>query len=68
MKREDGVLDTVLKDGTEIRFHFFDRNGVVRRVPWHHGFAGENWYSGIEGPEIQLSTLVKLVEELPWAS
>jgi len=55
MNREDGVLDQVLLGGTEIRFHRFAR-GVVRRIPWHRDAGGE-WYSGIEGPEMDVAVL-----------
>jgi hypothetical protein len=64
VKREEGVLDVVLLTGTEMRLHFFERNGgIVRRIPWHKDAEGV-WYSGIEGPEMSFDALKKVVDRV----
>jgi hypothetical protein len=65
MQREEGVLSEVMKGGTEIRFHFFERDGgIVRRIPWHRDPVTQEWYSGIEGPEMPYDVLKRVVDRV----
>jgi len=62
MNREDGVLDSVSKEGTEFRLHFFGRSGgIVRRIPWHKDPQTGEYFSGIEGPEVKASSFAIIV-------
>ena len=62
MNREDGVLDSVSKEGTEFRLHFFGRGGgIVRRIPWHKDPLTGEFFSGIEGPEVKASSFAIIV-------
>ena len=65
MTRESGVLESTTKDGVEMRLHRFrrPRGEVMRRIPWHKDYRTGEWYSGIEGPEIEVYFLTKVVED-----